>query len=92
MFAPRCEGVYVEVNTASGGAEVCAAPGIGTNGAFSCATSGANFAYTTDGSDPRYSPTVRYGTAADTTASGTTVKVYAYRAQAFPSVVTEKTF
>ena len=92
VFAARCEGVYAEVNTGEDGAVVCAAPAIGSNGAFTCSTGSASFAYTTDGSDPRYSPTVRYGTASDTVSSGTTVKVYAYRTNAFPSGVTEKTF
>ena len=90
VFAPRCEGVYVEVDTNS--VLICATPAISAEGVFSCGTAAANFAYTLDGSDPRYSPTALYGLEAGDVASGTTVKVYAYRTGAFPSGVTVREF
>ena len=91
VFAPRCGGVYAEVNTASGKGVVCAAPAVSSAGAVTSATSGVTFYYTTDGTDPRYSPTAVQG-AAVPSAEGTTVKVYAHKDGCYDSAVTEHTF
>lgn len=100
VFEPKCDGVYVEVDT-SGDAVVCAAPtiltedeaspGTGQKGDITTTTAGATLKYTTDGTDPRYSPTAKTGTASDTTTSGTVVKAYAYKTGCFPSPVTSAT-
>lgn len=91
VFGARCNGVYVEVDTGSGKGTVCADPAVSTAGALSCTTSGATIKYTTDGSDPRYSPTAKIGTTSDVTTSGTVVKAYAFKAGCFPSGVAETT-
>lgn len=91
VFGAKCDGVYVEVNTASGAGTICQAPEISSAGAIICATEGVSVKYTTDGSDPRYSLSAKVGTAADVTASGTVVKAYAYKDGAFPSEVTTVT-
>ena len=90
VFGAKANGVYVEVNTASGAGTICALPEI-DGGAISCATSGAIVKYTTDGSDPRYSKTAKIGTQADVTASGTVIKAYAYLDGAYPSAVAVET-
>ncbi len=89
VFAAKCDGVYVEVNTASGAGTKVATPSYASN-ALSCGTSGATIVYTVDGSDPRYSKTAKTGTAPGAT-SGQTIKAYAYLEGAFPSDVFEKT-
>jgi hypothetical protein len=91
IFAPRANGVYAEVDTASGKGVVCAAPSVSAAGAVTSTTEGVVFHYTTDGTDPRYSATAVQGNSVPT-ASGTVVKVYAHKAGAFDSAVTEKTF
>ncbi len=91
VFGAKCDGVYVEVNTASGKGEICAAPTISAAGEISCATSGASIKYTTDGSDPRYSQSAKAGTVADETGAGTVIKAYAFADGKFPSGVAEIT-
>lgn len=91
VFAAKCDGIYVEVDTASGKGTVAEAPAISSAGAFTSATTGASFKFTVDGSDPRYSPTAKLGTASDVTAAGTVVKAFAYVAGGYPSGVTSKT-
>ena len=89
VFAAKCDGVYVNVNTASGGGTICATPTIAAStGAIS--GSGVNIKYTTDGSDPRYSPTAKSGTDPDVEV-GDVVKAYAYKDGAFPSGVATAT-
>ena len=90
VFAARCKGVYVEVDSSSGKGSIVAAPTITNAGAISTSTSGATTAYTTDGSDPRYSDKTQFGTPASIEA-GTVIKAYAYKEGCFPSGVTEKT-
>lgn len=91
VFAAKCNGVYVEVNTASGAGTITTTPTIAdSTGAFS-GVSGGTYYYTTDGSDPRYSMTRKVGTAPDVTSSGTVVKVYAEKSGQFPSAVATKT-
>lgn len=92
VFGVKCDGIYVNVGAASGEATVCAAPVISASGAITCATAGAVLKYTTDGTDPRFSPTAKTGAQSDVTASGTVVKAYAYKdADGFyPSPVSEK--
>lgn len=91
VFGAKSDGVYVEVNTASGKGTICAAPAIATSGALTCETSGATIYYTTDGSDPRYSKSAKIGTMSDVTASGTLVRAYAKKDGCFASPVTDKT-
>ncbi|MBR5543684.1 MAG: chitobiase/beta-hexosaminidase C-terminal domain-containing protein [Oscillospiraceae bacterium] len=91
VFGAKCDGVYVEVNTASGAGTICEAPVVSAAGEISCTTSGVGFKYTTDGSDPRYSASAKVGNASDVTESGTVVKAYAYKNGAFPSEVTTVT-
>ena len=91
VFGAKCDGVYVEVNTASGAGTICEAPVVSAAGEISCTTSGVGFKYTTDGSDPRYSASAKVGNISDVTESGTVVKAYAYKNGAFPSEVTTVT-
>ena len=91
IFAPRANGVYAEVDTSSGKGTVCAAPSVSAAGAVTSTTEGVVFYYTVDGTDPRYSATAQQGNTVPVT-SGTVVKVYAHKAGAFDSAVTEKTF
>ena len=91
VFAPRADGVYTEVDTASGAGRVLPAPSISSAGAFSGSGSGVSYRYTTDGSDPRYSPGVKTGSSSDVTAADTVVRVFAYAGDgAFPSPVTTR--
>lgn len=93
VIGHRCEGVYAEINTASGKGTIVAAPTIAaTTAKLTSTTSGASFKYTLDGSDPRYSKTAIEGAGPATSpAAGTVVKAYAYLASAFDSAVTELT-
>ncbi|MEG1050184.1 MAG: hypothetical protein RSE24_06550, partial [Oscillospiraceae bacterium] len=92
VFGTRCDGIYVEVCTASGKGTVCADPAIAAStGAITSTTGGASFKYTTDGSDPRYSVTAKDGASPDVTAAGTVIKAFAYKNDCYPSAVTEKT-
>ena len=88
VIASRAKGVYVEVDTKT--AAICAAPAISAAGAITSATGGAQFKYTLDGSDPRYSASAVTGQPAAVSA-GTTVKAYAFKDGMFDSEVTEKT-
>ncbi|MBE6912102.1 MAG: hypothetical protein E7473_06235 [Ruminococcaceae bacterium] len=90
VFGAKCDGVYVEVNTASGAGTVCATPTL-TSKALSSATSDATVKYTVDGSDPRYSISAKVASGALTEAAGTKVRAYAYKDGAFPSAVFEGT-
>lgn len=85
VFAPKCGGVYVEIDTGSGKGTVCAAPTLSA-GTLSSTTGSAEISYTLDGSDPRYSPTAVVGT---TVTGKGTLRAYAYKAGAFPSPVAE---
>lgn len=91
VFAPRAQGIYVEIDTGSGKGTVCAAPSVSSAGVFSCGTTGVSYSYTTDGSDPRYSASARVGTTSDLTAKGTVISVYAFKSGAYPSAVTTYT-
>ena len=91
VFGAKCNGVYVEVNTASGGGVICAAPTIAASGIFSSTTGGTSFKFTTDGSDPRYSKTAKIDGISDVLESGTVVRAYAYKDGCFPSEVTTVT-
>ncbi|MBQ7054128.1 MAG: chitobiase/beta-hexosaminidase C-terminal domain-containing protein [Oscillospiraceae bacterium] len=90
VFGAKCDGVYVEVNTASGAGVVCATPTLASK-ALSSATSDATVKYTVDGSDPRYSISAKVASGALTEAAGTKVRAYAYKDGAFPSEVFEGT-
>ncbi len=86
VFGAKCDGVYVEVDTASGKGTVLASPTINaTTGAITVAT-GCTAFYTTDGTDPRYSHTATQGTA-PTVSTGTVVKAYQTKAESFASEV-----
>lgn len=78
VFGVKCDGVYVHVDTGSGRGTVVANPAINAaTGAITCATSGAVIKYTTDGTDPRYSPTAKTGSQSDVTAAGTVICAFA---------------
>ncbi len=87
VFGAKCNGVYVDVNTASGAGVVCATPQISPEGTIGSATSGVTIKYTIDGSDPRYSSTAKTGTTVPSVPLGTVVHAYAYKDGAFPSDV-----
>ncbi len=87
VLAAKCNGVYVDVNTASGAGVICATPEITQEGTISCSTSDVTIKYTLDGSDPRYSATAKIGTSAPSVSAGTVVRAYAYKDGAFPSEV-----
>ncbi len=89
VFGPRAWGVYAEVDTGEGKATVCAVPEIAANGALTCATSGAEIWYTTDGSDPRYSSTAMRGSNAGNIA-GAQVKAYAKKDGMYNSAIAYK--
>lgn len=94
VFGVKCDGVYIHVNTASGKGSVCAIPAVNAGtGAITCSTPGAVIRFTTDGSDPRYSPDVKTGGQSDVTAAGTVVRAYAFKDQegCYPSEVTTAT-
>lgn len=91
VIASKASGVYVDLDTAQGKAVICETPSIAAStGAITCATSGAIFKYTTDGSDPRYSANAVVGQPTGVTA-GTIIKAYAYKNGCFDSAVAEKT-
>ena len=90
VFGAKCDGVYVEVNTASGAGTVCATPTL-ASGVLASTTSEATIKYTTDGTDPRYSASAEIYTTKLTAESGTKIRAYAYKDGAFPSEVLETT-
>lgn len=90
VFGAKCDGVYVEVNAASGAGTVCATPTLSA-GVLASTTGSATIKYTTDGSDPRYSASAKIYAEKLTEATGTVVKAYAYKDGAFPSEVFEGT-
>ena len=87
VLAAKCNGVYVDVNTASGAGVICATPEITPEGTIGCSTSGVIIKYTLDGSDPRYSSSAKIGTSVPSVPAGTAVRAYAYKDGAFPSEV-----
>lgn len=90
VYGAKSNGVYVEVNTASGAGVICAAPTL-TDDTLACSTNGATIKYTLDGSDPRYSASAKIGTTIPEVESGTVVRAYAYKDGAFPSEVLKTT-
>lgn len=89
IYAPRAYGVYADVDNTV--ATVCEAPAIASNGALTSETTGVKFYYTIDGSDPRYSSTAMQGASAYAS-SGTTVKAYCTKTDAYDSPVAEHKF
>ena len=90
VFGVKCDGVYVEIDTAAGKGAICANPVIAVNGTITCATAGATIKYTTDGTDPRYSNSAAVYTAV-VSGSGLTVRAYASKEGTFPSLVSKNT-
>lgn len=90
VIGAKADGVYVEVNTASDGGTVLAAPTIAAATGAITAASGATAVYTLDGSDPRYSISAKTGATTGATA-GQVVKAYQYKEGSFPSPVAEVT-
>ena len=88
VIASRANGVYAEVDTKV--KAICETPAISAAGALTSATGGAQFKYTLDGTDPRYSASAVAGqpTAVE---AGMTIKAYAFKAGLFGSAVAEKT-
>jgi len=91
VFEPSANGVYADLNTASGAATQVAAPTIAAATGAITGASGATVYYTTDGSDPRYSASAKAGAVADVTTAGTVVKAYAVKEGSWPSAVTTVT-
>lgn len=93
VFGVKCDGVYLHVDIGSNKGSLCASPTVSASGAITCSTSGAVIKYTTDGTDPRYSPSAKTGSQSDVTASGTVVSAYAEKAGdgVYPSAVTTGT-
>lgn len=89
VFAAKCNGVYVDVNTASGAGIICETPEITSDGTINCTTAGVTIKYTLDGSDPRYSATAKIGASVSNATAGAVVRAYAYKDGAFPSEVAE---
>ncbi len=88
VIASRAKGVYVDVDTSK--AEICAMPTINDSGVISSTTSDAQFKYTTDGSDPRYSSSAIVGQPSSV-GSKVLIKAYAFKEGLFDSPVVEKT-
>lgn len=88
VIASRAKGVYVDVDTSK--AEICAMPTINDSGVISSTTSSAQFKYTTDGSDPRYSSSAIVGQPSSV-GSKVLIKAYAFKEGLFDSPVAEKT-
>lgn len=89
VLGQKCNGVYACVLTSA----VQATPTItdATGHAFTIASSGADtIMYTTDGSDPRYSPTALTYSSQVTLEGAATVKAVAYDATNFTSAVAEQ--
>lgn len=89
VFGAKCDGVYAEINTASGGGTVLVAPAVAAATGVITAAEGASVKYTLDGSDPRYSITAVSGEKAVGGKSGDVVKAYQYKNGAFASGVSE---
>ena len=88
VLANKAVGIYVDVNTGTGGSTVLAAP---TYASLAISgPSGATVKYTTDGSDPRYSKTAQVYTAAFSVAPAQ-LRAYAYKTDgtAYPSPVAD---
>ncbi len=93
VFGVKCDGIYVNVAAGQNEATVCAAPVITDSGAISTTTTGASIRYTTDGTDPRFSPTAKTGAQSDVTKEGTVILAFASRDAEgyYPSPVSKKT-
>lgn len=91
VYGAKCFGIYADVNTASGGGTVLAAPTIAASGGAISGVTGATYYYTTDGTDPRYSSTAKSGAAPDVVTAGTVVKAYATKSGAYASAVATQT-
>lgn len=83
VIGARANGVYVDFNTAT--LTRCATP-TQSSGTFASTTAGVSFKYTNDGSDPRYSATAIVA-ASESEATGTPIKVCAFKAGAIISDV-----
>lgn len=91
VFGAKCDGIYVEVNTASSAGTVLTAPTIAASGGTFSGVTGGTYHYTTDGTDPRYSSTAKTGSAPDVSDAGTIVKCYATKSGSYPSPVSVQT-
>ena len=90
VVGARAKGVYCAVNSSS----VVAAPAVSVSGGkatITSDTSGADIYYTTDGSDPRYSPNAEKYSAAFDITTGTKVRTCAVKSGMFTSKVSEHT-
>lgn len=89
VFGAKCAGVYADVNTNV--KPVVQTPYYDYDycNIVSDESDGASFCYTVDGSDPRYSKNVAYGSSMATVEPGTKVRAYGFREGCFNSEVIE---
>ena len=87
VLGAKAGGVYAAVDTA----KVLAAPkiAIASNAATITAVSGVTFKYTVDGTDPRYSKSVKTYTAAVSLESGQTIKAVAEKEGSYRSALAQ---
>ena len=87
VLGAKAGGVYAAVDTA----KVLAAPkiAIASNAATITAVSGVTFKYTVDGTDPRYSKSVKTYTAAVSLESGQTIKAFAEKEGSYRSALAQ---
>ncbi|NLL92302.1 MAG: hypothetical protein GX222_07840 [Ruminococcaceae bacterium] len=89
VFGHRSNGVYAFFDSAV--ATKTTTPTIAASGGVFSGVTGGTYHYTTDGSDPRYSMTVKMGSGSDVTTAGTVVKCYATKTGQIPSTVATQT-
>ncbi len=90
VLGAKADGIYAAVKNSA----VEAAPTSTVNGGtatLASETSGATIAYTTDGTDPRYSASAQVYTTAVSAETGTTIRCCARSAAGYATAVAEKT-
>lgn len=91
VFGHRCDGVYSYWDGGTNRKVKTTTPTIAASGGAFSGVTGGTYHFTTDGSDPRYSMTVKTGSGSDITTAGTVVKCYATKTGEVPSAVATQT-